>query len=157
MVNKVDFSLSLLFFWVKDFISVDTRFVKVSKNNTTLGFIPAGKDNQSIPLKNISSSMISSQYKLKPIILGIIVILFSLNMISNNLFLALIILLIGIGIFGSGLQNILIIQRSGTDYVIAVPFFEKDKLNTIQDSITEALAKDVDKTDLNLFFNNKEV
>lgn len=101
--------------------------------------------------------MISSQYKLKPIILGIIVILFSLNMISNNLFLALIILLIGIGIFGSGLQNILIIQRSGTDYVIAVPFFEKDKLNTIQDSITEALAKDVDKTDLNLFFNNKEV
>ncbi|MEG2985815.1 MAG: hypothetical protein RR835_14025, partial [Peptostreptococcaceae bacterium] len=97
MEKRIDFSISLLFFWVKGFISVDSRFVKVSKGNTILGFIPAGRDNQSIPLKNISSSMISSQYKLKQIILGIIFIFISLNILGSSFFTGLIILLIGIG------------------------------------------------------------
>ena len=30
MEKKTDFSLSLLFFWIKGFVSVDSRFVKVS-------------------------------------------------------------------------------------------------------------------------------
>lgn len=153
----MDFSLSMLFFWVKGFISVDSRFVKVSKGNTILGFIPAGKDNQNIPLKNISSTMISSQYKIKPIILGIIFIFISLNMMGSSFIGALIMLLIGVGILGSGLQNILILQRSGADYFVPVPFFEKAKLLAIQDGIVEALAHDTDKTDLNQFFDKKEL
>lgn len=154
--KKVEFSLSMLFFWVKGFISVDSRFVKTSKGNTILGFIPAGKDNQSIPLKNISSTMISSQYKIKPILLGVIIIFISLSMMSSSFIGALIMLLIGVGILGSGLQNILVIQRSGADYFVPVPFFEKAKLIAIQDVITEALAQDTDKTDLNMFFDKKE-
>lgn len=153
----MDLSLSMLFFWVKGFISVDSRFVKVSKGNTILGFIPAGKDSQNIPLKNISSTMISSQYKIKPIILGIIVIFISLNMMGNSFIGALIMLLIGVGILGSGLQNVLILQRSGADYFVPVPFFEKAKLLAIQDGIVEALAHDTDKTDLNQFFDKKEL
>lgn len=155
MEKKTDFSLSLLFFWIKGFVSVDSRFVKVSTGNTILGFIPAGKDNQSIPLKNISSTMISSQYRIKPIILGLIILLISFNTIGNNFIFGLILLLIGIGILGSGMQNVLIIQRAGSDYIFPVPFFEKAKLETIQDCIAEALAYDTDKTDLNLFFNKK--
>lgn len=155
MEKRVDFSLSMLFFWVKGFISVDSRFVKVSKGNTILGFIPAGKDNQSIPLKNISSTMISSQYKIKPIIFGIIIIFFSLGMMADSILGSLILLLIGVGILGSGLQNILIIQRAGADYIVPVPFFEKAKLISIQDGIVEALAQDTDKTDLNMFFDKK--
>lgn len=156
MEKKVEFSLSMLFFWIKGFISVDSRFVKVSKGNTIFGFIPAGKDNQSIPLKNISSTMISSQYKIKSILLGIIIIFISLSMMASSFFSALIILLLGVGVLGSGLQNILIIQRAGADYIVPVPFFEKAKLISIQDGIVEALAHDTDKTDLNMFFEKKE-
>ncbi|WP_259335358.1 hypothetical protein [Bombilactobacillus bombi] len=66
-------------------------------------------------------------------------------------------LLIGAGILlGSGLQNVLVIQRAGSDYLIPVPFFEKAKLLTIQDAITEMLAQDTDKTDLNMFFEKKQ-
>ncbi|MFQ7349518.1 MAG: hypothetical protein ACLRN4_06415 [Anaerococcus vaginalis] len=155
MEKRIDFSLSLLFFWIKGFISVDSRFVKVSKGNTILGFIPAGRDNQSIPIKNISSSMISSQYKIKQIILGIVFIFISLNILGSSFFVGLIILLIGIGILGSGIENVLIIQRSGSDYYVSVPFFEKSKLLAIQDGINEALAQDTDKTDLNMFFDKK--
>lgn len=154
--KKVEFSLSMLFFWVKGFISVDSRFVKVSKGNTMLGFIPAGVDNQSIPLKNISSTMISSQYKIKPILFGVIILFISLDMMSNNFIGALIMFLIGVGVLGSGLQTVLIIQRSGADYHVSVPFFEKSKLLSIQDGITEALAQDIDKTDLSLFMDKKE-
>lgn len=155
MENRVDFSLSMLFFWIKGFISVDTRFVKVSKGNTVLGFIPAGKDHQSIPLKNISATTISSQYKIKPIIIGIIILFVSLSMMGSSFFGALILLLIGVGVTGSGLQNVLIIQRAGADYLVPVPFFEKSKLISIQDSIVEALGHDADKTDLNMFFDKK--
>ncbi|PEH49516.1 hypothetical protein [Enterococcus faecium] len=155
MKQKVKFSLSLLFFWVKGFISVDSRFVKVSKSNTILGVIPTGSGSQSILLKNISSSMISSQYKIKPIILGSIIIF--LSFMYDSFLGALIMALIGVGILGSGLQNVLIIQRAGDDQSdsIAVPFFEKAKLLTIQDGITEALAQDTDKTNLNVFFDKK--
>lgn len=156
MGKKVEFSLSMLFFWVKGFISVDSRFVKVSKGNTILGFIPAGKDNQSIPLKNISSTMISSQYKIMPILFGVIIIFISLSAIPINFIGALIMLLIGVGILGSGVQTVLIIQRAGSDYFVGVPFFEKAKLLVIQDAITEALAHDTDKTDLNMFFDKKK-
>ncbi|RHW49203.1 hypothetical protein DS831_09125 [Bombilactobacillus bombi] len=156
MEKRVDVSLSLLFFWVKGFIAVDSRFVRVSKGNTILGFIPAGKDNQNIPLKNISSTMISSQYKIKPIILGVIIIFLAFSFISQSFLGALVLLLIGVGVLGSGLQNVLVIQRAGSDYLIPVPFFEKAKLLTIQDEITEMLAQDTDKTDLNMFFEKKQ-
>jgi len=154
--KKVTFSLSLLFFWIKGFISVDSRFVKVSKANNVLGFIPAGKDNQSIPLKNISSTTISSQYKIKAIIIGIIIIFASLSSMGSSFIGALILLLIGVGIFGSGIQTVLIIQRSGSDYFVPVPFFEKAKLLEMHDVINEVIANDIDKTDLNLFFDKKE-
>ncbi len=155
MGNRVTFSLSMLFFWVKGFIEVDTRFVRVSKGNTVFGFIPAGKDNQNIPLKNISSTMISSQYKIKPILIGIVCIFISLSMMGSSFMGALILLIIGVGILGSGLQNVLIIQRAGSDYYVPVPFFEKSKLLAIQDRITESLAHDADKTDLSMYMNKK--
>lgn len=155
MEKKIDFSLSFLFFWIKGFISVDSRFIKICKGNTVLGFIPAGKDNQSIPLKNISSSMVSSQYKIKKIFLGILLILFSLNVLGSNFVIGFLILIIGLEVLSSGIETTLIIQRSGSNYSVSVPFFEKSKLISIQNDITEALAQDTDKTDLNLFFDKK--
>ena len=154
-MKDVQFSISLLFFWVKGKIEVDSRFVKTNLSNTILGFIPAGKDQQSIPLKNISGSTLSTKYNLKPIILGLIIIIFGFNSFSKNYILGLILLIIGIGIAGNGIQTILTIEKSGTPYLISVPFFEKSKMQIIQNTIHEALAADTDKTDLNMFFDKK--
>lgn len=157
MEKKVEFSLSLLFFWVKGFVSVDSRFVKVSAANTILGIIPAGKDNQSIPLKNISSARISTSYKIKPIIFGMILIFISLGMLGESFFSALIFFLIGVGVLGSGILTVLVIQRAGKDFYVSVPFFDKAKVLQIQDMIEEALMHDTDKTDLNMFFDKKGI
>jgi hypothetical protein len=78
------FSTSLLFFWIKGKVEVDSRFVKTNLTNTILGFIPAGKDQQSIPLKNISGSMLTSKYLIKPIILGLLIIFFALDTMVNS-------------------------------------------------------------------------
>ncbi|HFR4221612.1 MULTISPECIES: hypothetical protein [Bacillus] len=149
------FSTSLLFFWIKGTVEVDNRFVKTKLSNTILGFIPAGKDEQSIPLKNISGSTLSSKYNLKAIIIGLFFILFGFSSIGDSIFAGLIWLIIGFGIAGSGIQTILNIEKSGTPYYISVPFFEKEKIKELNQYIHTALAEDTDKTDLNLFFDKK--
>ncbi|WP_050613489.1 hypothetical protein [Bacillus testis] len=150
-MKKVTFSISLFFFWIKGKIEVDSRFIKTDLANTILGFIPAGKDQQSIPLKNISGTTLTTKYNLKPIILGLIVLFIGFGNISDHFILGLILFILGVGIAASGIQTILNIEKSGTPYLISVPFFEKKKLHMIQDHIHGALAANTDKTDLNLF------
>ena len=125
MNKKVEFSLSILFFWIKGQLSVDSRFVKVNTANSVLGIFPAVRDSKTIPLKNISSTKLSSKYKIMPMI------------------------------FGSGMLTTLVIQRAGKDYLVSVPFFEKGTLIAAQDQIEDALANDTDKTDLNHFLTKK--
>ncbi|MGE8034596.1 hypothetical protein B1B04_02875 [Lysinibacillus sp. KCTC 33748] len=154
-MKKIIFSTSLLFFWVKGAVEIDNRFVKTNLSNTILGFIPAGKDEQNIPLKNISGSMLSSKYNLKAIIIGLFIISLGFSSMDGSLIGGLFWLIIGIGIAGSGIQTILSIEKSGTPYYISVPFFEKAKIQELNQYIHAALAEDTDKTDLNLFFDKK--
>ena len=154
-MKEVKFSISLLFFWIKGTIEVDNRFVKTDLSNAILGIIPAGKDQQSIPLKNISGTTLSTQYKLKPFILGFLILMMGFGSLADSFILGLILLILGVGVAGSGIQTILNIEKAGTPYIISVPFFEKSKMQIIQNSIHEALAIDTDKTDLNLFFDKK--
>lgn len=154
-MKKIIFSTSLLFFWVKGAVEIDNRFVKTNLSNTILGFIPAGKDEQNIPLKNISGSMLSSKYNLKAIIIGLFIISLGFSSMNGSFIGGLFWLIIGIGITGSGIQTILSIEKSGTPYYISVPFFEKAKVQELNQYIHAALAEDTDKTDLNLFFDKK--
>lgn len=145
--------MSLAFFWIKGFTEIDYRFIKTSKPNTILGFIPAGSDKQSIPLKNVSSASISSSYKLIPMFIGLVIFMIGVSMILVSFVAGIIYLLLGVAIFSSGIKTTLCIQKSGSDYYISVPFFEKEKLYDIQDKINQALASDADKTDLSLYHN----
>jgi hypothetical protein len=155
MDKKFEFSLSLLFFWVKGNLAIDNNFIKVSTANAIFGLFPAGKDSQNIPLKNISSTQLSSKYSIFRMIIGIIFILVSLSKLGTSFFSALIFLLIGLIIFGSGILTRLTIQKAGRDFTIVVPFYEKGKMLQIQDYMEDALVNDVNKTDLNNFFEQK--
>lgn len=99
--------------------------------------------------------MLSTKYFIKPIIIGLILFFIGLGSLSDSFILGLILLVLGIGVAGSGIQTILNIEKSGTPYLISVPFFEKQKMQLLNDSIHNALAEDTDKTDLNLFFDKK--
>ena len=154
-MKEISFSTSLLFFWIKGAVEVDNRFVKTNLSNTILGIIPAGKDQQSIPLKNISGSMLSTKYNIKAIIIGLILLLIGLNSLDDSFIGGLIWLIIGVEVTGSGIQTVLNIEKSGSPYYVSVPFFEKPKMVELNQCINTALAEDTDKTDLNLFFDKK--
>lgn len=155
-MNKVMFSISLIFFWLKGEVEVDSRFVKTNLANTILGIVPAGRDQQSIPLKNISGSMLSTKYRFKPMLVGFFVALFGFSTMANSFLTGLIVFAFGVCIVLSSVQTTLRIEKSGTPYEIQVPFFEKSKMQVLNGLIQNALAADTDKTDLNLFFDQKE-
>lgn len=153
--KTVKFSLSLLFFWIKGVVTVDSRMVKVSTRNTVLGVIPAGSDTQNIPVKNISSSQITTKYKVMPLLLGAIFVISAISNLTTDFVVALLMIIFGVLLFGSGIKTLLIIQRSGSDYYLSLPFYEKQKALQIQDEIQEVLAIDADKGDLGLYFDKK--
>lgn len=155
-MNEITFSQNLLFFWVKGQVKVDSRFVKTNISNTILDFIPAGKDQQNIPLNNISGSMISSRFLIKPILIGLFVMLIGFGSMSDNFFLALILMAIGLGVAGNGILTTLTIEKAGRPYYISVPFYEKEKLQVINEQIQYAISDSVDKTDLGMYFDKKD-
>lgn len=155
--KKVDFSLSLLFFWVKGHVSVDASFIKMSIANTIFGLIPAGKNEQSIPLKNVSAVTLSKKYVILPMIVGLLISLTALGMFSESVIGGLIVLAIGLLMLGSGIKTRLTIQRAGRDFDVDVPFYEKGKLNSLKNEIDDALARNDDKTNLELFMDRKEI
>lgn len=155
-MKKTTFSTSFLFFWVKGEIEVDSRFIKTNISNTILNIIPSGRDKQSIPLKNVSGSTISTSFKIKPFIIGLIIALGGLASIRDSFFAALVLLILGMALALSGIQTVLTIEKSGSNMQISVPFFNKTDLIEISQTIDHALSEDIDKTDLNMFFDKKE-
>lgn len=150
-----DFSVSLLFFWIKGHLEVDGRFIKTRIPNFVLWFIPLGAEEETVPLKNVSNLRISTKYRLFPLTLGAIFVLSGLGSLGASFFGALIFMLIGVGIFGTGIQKTLSFDKSGATQVISVPFYEGQTLVEMKNKIISALSDDTDKTDLNLFFDKK--
>lgn len=153
--NQWKMSLSLLFFWIKGSIKIDQRFVRVNLANTVLGIIPAGMNEQNIPLKNISAVVVSKKFKLLPMVIGLLIALAGLSLLGEDFIPALVMLVIGVLLFGSGIRTAMAIERSGGTVVIVVPFYEKAKLDVIAAEINEMLANDADKTDLGKYFDKK--
>lgn len=154
-MNKIIFSISLICFWLKGEIEVDSRFIKTRLANTILGLIPVGSDQQIIPLKNVSGSMLSTKYKVKSMLFGFVLVFFGFPSLFYFSITNLIPFVLGIIIILSSVQTTLKIEKSGTPYEIHVPFFEKTKLQLVNALIQNALANDIDKTNLNLFFDQK--
>ncbi|WP_311407650.1 hypothetical protein [Liquorilactobacillus uvarum] len=153
---KKDFSASALLFWIKGSVAVDYRFVRIVEQNTILGLIPAGNNKQNIPLKNISGVSVNTSYKVKRFILGIIVALIGLSVLDSSALMGLIILLIGVATFLNGILTEIEIEKSGSSFVLYVPFFNKADIISIQQGIEQALSNDIDKTDMSLYNHRLE-
>lgn len=151
MRKQIYYSLSLVFFWVKGFIEVDDKMIKVERANTLFGFIPAGSDKQKFPLGNISAVRLSTSYKVKPILFGGVLMFSALGLLESNILGAILLFIIGSGILGSGLRTTLILERSGQDYYIDGIFYEKQKFLMMEDAITEAIYKREENRDLSNF------
>lgn len=73
--------------------------------------------------------MLSTKYFFKPMILGILIFLFGLGTLSDSFIGGLILLLLGIGIAGSGIQTILRIEKQEHLIILVSHSLKKKKCN----------------------------
>lgn len=145
------FSVSLLAFWVKGTLKVDNRFLHVDLPNTVLfGLIPAGRNRQNVPLTGITNVATSNSYKMGAMIFGAIIAIAGVASLSSSGIGALIITLIGILMFLSGIKTSLTFEKSGTTETIDVPFFEGSKIREFADDINNHIAQRQDDTNVRM-------
>lgn len=70
-----------------------------------------------------------------PLILGALIVLLGLSMIGSSIVGALILILIGVAIFGSGIKTTFSYERSGIAKSIDVPFFEANHVREFEEKV----------------------
>ncbi|WP_081378673.1 hypothetical protein [Limosilactobacillus fermentum] len=129
------FAVSLLTPWIKGIMDIDESFLQIDMPNTVLfGMLPAGKSKDSTPLSGVINVYTSNSYKIGAIILGAFVLL-GLSMIGSSIVGALILILIGVAIFGSGIKTTFSYERSGIAKSIDVPFFEANHVREFEEKV----------------------
>lgn len=129
------FAVSLLTPWIKGTMDIDESFLQIDMPNTVLfGMLPAGKPKDSTPLSGVINVYTSNSYKIGAIILGAFVLL-GLSMIGSSIVGALILILIGVALFGSGIKTTFSYERSGIAKSIDVPFFEANHVREFEEKV----------------------
>ena len=129
------FAVSLLTPWIKGTMDIDESFLQIDMPNTVLfGMLPAGKSKDSTPLSGVINVYTSNSYKIGAIILGAFVLL-GLSMIGSSIVGALILILIGVAIFGSGIKTTFYYERTGIAKSIDVPFFEANHVREFEEKV----------------------
>lgn len=129
------FAISLVTPWIKGTMDIDESFLQIDMPNTVLfGMLPAGKSKDSTPLSGVTNVYTSNSYKIGAIILGAFVLL-GLSMIGSSIVGALILILIGVAIFGSGIKTTFSYERSGIAKSIDVPFFEANHVREFEEKV----------------------
>ncbi|MGX7774075.1 DUF2892 domain-containing protein [Limosilactobacillus fermentum] len=129
------FAVSLVTPWIKGTMDIDESFLQIDMPNTVLfGMLPAGKSKDSTPLSGVTNVYTSNSYKIGAIILGAFVLL-GLSMIGSSIVGALILILIGVAIFGSGIKTTFSYERSGIAKSIDVPFFEANHVREFEEKV----------------------
>lgn len=135
-----DFSVSLAAFWVKGNIFIDDQFLRVKIPNTILfGLVPAGLQKDSSPLQAISNVYTSSSYKLGRMFWGALLFLLGIFSLRSLGFGAIISILIGALIFGSGILTTFSYERSGVEKKISLPFFEANHARELAEQVEQAI------------------
>lgn len=143
-----NFSLSLLFFWMKGSASVTADQVKVQFPNLLLGFIPTGKNDNIAPLNDVSDLKVGSKMAAWPLIIGLVlIILGTWAFTAHSVLWGIICLIVGIIIGLTGFQSTLSFVKTGPDVFIAVPFYEKSTLEQIKALIEKLQEESRPKTD----------
>ncbi|USS92142.1 zinc ribbon domain-containing protein [Fructobacillus americanaquae] len=153
-VTKIDYMASILFFWVKGYVEVDNRVIKVQRQNTIAHIIPAGEDKQVFRLDNVQGSSQHTSYKLFNFIVGALIAFFGVESLGSNAVLGIVLAVFGVIFFLNGIVTELVINGNGSNYFVGVTLFDKQKVIDINQKIQEALIYGQDAHDNNRVMAN---
>lgn len=143
--EKIQFSYSSLLFWIKGSVQVSERqIITEIPNRIFFGLIPAGLNKDTIPIRNISNVQVSSNFKLRDILIGIFLLM------------TVVFIPLGLLFLDSGMQYKITFEKSGTYQYLSVPFFNRDVLYIIKEQVENRMDAYDQKSDLSLYFDKKE-
>lgn len=136
-----EFAVSLLFPWIKGRLDVDRYNVIVDFPNTVFfGLIPAGREQHTSPLGNVSNVYTSNSYNIVRMLFGLIGFFNGLSSIGDGRFFGgLIVLALGVALFLSGLQVVFAYEKNGTLIEIPLPFYEADHVKAYAEEVIAQL------------------
>ncbi len=137
--KTVEFSRSFLFPWVKGRISLENKMVKTRRVHTVLGIIPAGKDDQTMPLSNISSVGVNTKYNVKAILIGLIAAIAGFALFKSSFLVGLLLVLVGVAYIGGGIITVITFGKGGGNYSIMAACYNKKAITEIAAAIQQAL------------------
>lgn len=141
MENIVYFPISVICFWIKGSFAIMDKTLTVDRMNAILGFIPAGRETRSIPLKSISACIMNKYYDAQSIFLGIILIMTGTGCIAGGTFVPLSIMMtiIGLIVISGSIRTVISIQNNGTEFNVFIPFYAADKAARIKRMVDGAV------------------
>ncbi len=140
---------SLLF---KARIDFEKNFIKISKPNSILGFIPLGSKKITVAINQIASVGSNFKLLLKQFVVGIIETIVSFSLFKEYMGLGFIVLILGIiTIINSFQVHINVNTTSGRIYYISAFVFQKSKIAEAEEAINKLIANRMDDT------NNRKV
>jgi hypothetical protein len=134
---------SPLLFWLTVDLRVSEKSISGKQPNTVLGIIPAGYKKVSYALKQVSGVDVETKVSVSKILLGALVFFAGVMAFSSNLFLGLLLAILGAALFVAGLTAALAITNTGgaTQY-ITVSLLDRAKLEEFA-SVTQKAVLDV--------------
>jgi hypothetical protein len=134
---------SPLLFWLTVDLRVSEKSISGKQPNTVLGIIPAGYKKVSYALKQVSGVAVETKVSVSKILLGALVFFAGVMAFSSNLFLGLLLAILGAALFVAGLTAALAITNTGsvTQY-ITVSLLDRAKLEEFA-SVTQKAVLDV--------------
>mgnify|MGYP005984469545 FL=1 len=139
--NQEEFSTSLLMPWIKGTISVDETFLHINVPNTILGLIPSGSRKRKTPISAVSDIYVETRHRIFPMLLGIILALFGFTALSSSVLAGFLMMLIGVLVFGGGIQTVFTYEAAGSPKSFSFPFYEANHLHEFEGNLSEILEK----------------
>lgn len=142
VVNKSQrFTTNLVLSWLKTDLSLTNKRVVGYQPNTLFGVIPLGRNEVSYPLKNVSSVGVSTRLHLKRLILGLILVFIGLGMFGDSFLGGLILLVIGaLPLLNSFTSKMTITNNAGQPVVMEISILEKDKVQKFVNDVNVGIS-----------------
>ncbi len=148
-MKKIKFTTSLLTFYLKGSIEGNEHFVNFQIPNTILGMIPLGSRTDNLATNQIASTTTNFKLQIKQLLIGLLVILFGIDCMAENILISLILFAVGASTLVDAFEcNLVVLTTSGQSLLIDFLIFEKEKAIEASQEINTLIAERIDDTNV---------
>lgn len=141
VISSQKMPTSIATFYIKAHIVATNKRFLAHFPNVVLGLLPLWFENVNLPIKQISTVTIQVKYYLLRLIIGALLMMWSLGSISKDPGMVLL-LLIGIVLFGSGMSPHIFVRGTGGETVsIPVVFWKKSEAQKFVQELNRTIAE----------------